>query len=405
MIKGYKYRIWPTMEQKAALNRFFGVNRMLYNLCLEQRILLWKQRRLPGFKLNQGRQLTELREHFDFIKEVPSMTQQQTMKDLEAAYTNFFRKKGSVGFPKWKNRFGIQTIRFPSAVMISFDNNTIKLSKLSPIKVNFHRKFNVAHAKSVTLSKSILGKYYISIVVNDGLESPKKAHVVKEMTIGIDLGIKDFAIMSDSTIYKNNNFLKSNLKRLRIEQRALARKKKGSRNRNKQKLNVSRLHEQVRNRRTDFLHKMSTEIVDKYDTIVTETLKVSNMVKNRSLSRAISDMGWSSFVSMLKYKSEHKGKNFVQIGTFVPSSKMCSQCGNVKDKLGLNERVYNCHQCGYNIDRDLNAACNIRDIGFNMLRSSNPVSLNKNRKSIKVTKTKKKNNILDGRGTAHSVIT
>lgn len=360
MLKGYKYRIFPDENQKEQLQRYFGVVRLVYNLAFEAKTNAYASRGKSLSKYDLIKQLPELRKGFDYIKDCPSQSLQQSIINLDSAYKGFFKNKN--GFPKFKNRYSKQSMVFPQGFEISFKDNRIKLPKLGWINVDFHREFK-GIPKKVTLSKTTTGKYFISVLVDTQKEMPKKKPITTETSVGVDFGIKDLAITSDGVVYENKNFFKNQQKRLRIEQRSLARKKKGSKNREKQKLKVALLQEKIRNQRTDYLHKISTELVNSYDTIALEDLSVSNMIKNRNLAKAISDMGWRQLRTMLEYKAEWYGKNVVTIGRFVPSSKICSNCGNHKKDLKLSDRQYECIKCGFSEDRDINAAYNIKNFG------------------------------------------
>jgi putative transposase len=360
MLKGYKYRIFPTDDQKDQLQRYFGVNRLVYNLGLETKTVAYASNKTSISKYDLIKQLPELRNEFDYIKECPSQVLQHSIINLDTAYQNFFKGKGQ--FPKYKNRYSKQSITFPQGFDVDFDNNILKLPKLKDVAIDYHRNFK-GLTKRVTLTKTVTGKYFVSLLVDTNNETPIKTPIKESTTIGVDFGIKDLAITSDGVVYENKNFFKSQQKRLRIEQRSLARKRKGSKNREKQKLVVALLQEKIRNQRTDYLHKISTELVNTYDTIVLEDLAVSNMVKNHNLAKAIAEMGWRQLRTMLEYKAEWQGKNLVVIGRFKPSSKICSNCGNHKKDLKLSDRTYNCDKCGNSIDRDLNAAYNIKNFG------------------------------------------
>jgi len=360
MLKGYKYRIFPTAEQKDQLQRYFGVNRLVYNLGLETKTVAYASNKKSISKYDLIKQLPGLREEFDYIKECPSQVLQNSLINLDTAYQNFFKGKGQ--FPKYKNKYAKQSITFPQGFEVSFNDHTLKLPKLKEVAIDYHREFK-GLPKRVTLTKTVTGKYYVSILVDTQIEKPKQKPISMETTVGVDFGIKDLAITSDGVAYENKNFFKSQQKRLRVEQRSLSRKEKGSINREKQKLKVALLQEKIRNQRTDYLHKISTELINTYETIVLEDLAVSNMVTNHNLAKAISEMGWRELRTMLEYKAEWHGKNLVIIGRFEPSSKMCSNCGNNKKDLKLSDRTYDCDKCGNSINRDLNAAYNIKNIG------------------------------------------
>jgi len=360
MMKAFKYRIFPTELQKNQLQRYFGVSRLVYNLGLETKTEAYTQRKKSISKYDLIKQLPDLKKEFDFIKECPSQSLQTVLMNLDTAYQNFFKGKGQ--FPKFKNRYSKQSLAFPQGYKISFEDNVIELPKLKYVSVDFHREFK-GTPKTVTLSKDVTNKYYISVLV-DTDDVVKQKPIEFNTSVGVDFGIKDLAITSDGEVFENKNHYKSQQKRLRIEQRSLARKQKGSINRQKQKLVVALLHEKIRNQRKDQLHKLSKYLVDNYDTIVLEDLAVSNMVKNHCLAKAISDMGWRELRTMLEYKSEWYGKNLLTIGRFEPSSKVCSNCGTIKKDLNLSDRTYSCYKCSFELDRDINAAINIKNFGL-----------------------------------------
>lgn len=360
MLKGYKYRIFPTDDQKDQLQRYFGVSRLVYNLGLETKTVAYASNKKSISKYDLIKQLPDLKKEFDYIKECPSQVLQHSLINLDTAYQNFFKGRGH--FPKYKNIYSKQSITFPQGFTVSFKDGTLKLPKLKEVAICYHREFK-GLPKSVTLTKTVTGKYFVSILVDSQKEKPKKKPINIKTSVGIDFGIKDLAITSDGIVYENKNFFKSQQNRLRVEQRSLARKVKGSNNREKQKLKVALLQEKIRNQRTDYLHKISTELVNTYETICIEDLAVSNMVKNRKLSKAISDMGWRQLRTILEYKTEWQGKNLVVIGRFEPSSKVCSNCGYHKKDLKLSDRTYNCDKCNNSMDRDLNASLNIKNFG------------------------------------------
>ena len=366
MLKTFRYRIFPTDDQKDQLQRYFGVSRLIFNLGLETKTNAYASNKKSISKYDLMKQLPELKQEFDYIKECPSQVLQQSLHNLDTAYGNFFKNRGE--FPKFKNRYSKQSLTFPQGYEISFKNNTIKLPKLKEVAIDYHREFK-GLSKRVTLSKTVTNKYFVSILVDTQTEIPKKKLIKVDTSVGLDFGIKDLVITSDGIVYKNKNFFKSQQRRLRIEQRSLARKQKGSINREKQKLVVALLHEKIRNQRTDYLHKISTELVNTYETIAVEDLAVSNMVKNRKLSKAISDMAWRQLRTMIEYKSEWQGKNLIVIGKFDPSSKLCRKCGNIKKDLKLSDRTYYCDNCGHSEDRDIMAAKNIKNFGIR----NNPV--------------------------------
>lgn len=365
MLKSYKYRIYPSKEQEEKLANYFGAVRFVYNLGLETKISAWtsSKKNLTCFDLIN--QLSELKNtECPWLAEAPSQALQMSLRNLDNAYTAFF--KGG-GFPKFKSKRNKQSISFPQSVSVDFDKGFVKVPKLREIPCIFSRTFE-GKIKTVTISKTPTGKYFVSILVDNGKELPKKKKIDESATIGIDLGIKDFAILSDGTVFENQHFFKKQMKKLRVEQRSLKRKfKKGSleqsKNYQKQKIRVSKLHEKIVNQRKDYLHKMSSSIIKNYDTICLENLNIQDMQKNNKLSLAISELGWYKFTEILEYKAEWYGKNIIRIGRFEPSSKTCSSCGKINKELKLSDREWTC-QCGITHDRDANAATNIKNFGL-----------------------------------------
>lgn len=360
MLKAYKYRIFPNEEQQSLLANIFGQVRFVYNLGLETKIAAYagNKKNLNCFDLNK--QITELKEDLVWLKETPSQALQMAMRNLDNAYHAFFR--GS-GFPKFKNKHGKQSFQLPQGISLSDDNKQIFIPKLKWVGIDLHRQFK-GEIKTVTVSKTVTNKYFVSILVDTKQELPIKKQISESTSVGLDLGIKDFVITSDGKKFENKDFFKSAQRQLRVAQRSLSRKTKGSNHYTKQKMIVALLHEKVKNQRQDYLHKISKYLVDNYDTICLEDLAVSNMVKNHCLARAISDMGWSEFRSMLEYKAEWQGKNISIIGRFDPSSKACSCCGKINKKLILSDREWICSHCGTKHDRDVNAAKNIKNFGL-----------------------------------------
>lgn len=360
MLKAYKYRIFPTDVQKEQIANIFGQCRFVYNLGLETKMAAYTGNKvnIDCFKLCN--QVTELKNtDCPWLKESPAQALQASLRNLDNAYTNFFKGKG---FPKFKSKKGKQSFSLPQYVVLSKDNKQIRIAKLKWVDIDLHRTFN-GIIKTVTVSKTVTNKYFVSILIDTKTESPKKKPITETTSVGLDLGIKDFCITSDGKKFENKDFLKSKLKQLRVAQRSLSRKKKGSSHYKKQKMIVALLHEKVRNQRLDYLHKISKYLIDNYDTICLEDLAVSNMVKNHHLARAISDTGWKMFRTMLEYKSEWYGKNISIIGRFEPSSKLCSNCGKINKELTLADREWKCF-CGVLHDRDINAANNIKNFGL-----------------------------------------
>jgi putative transposase len=359
LLKAYKYRIYPNQEQQELMSRIFGQVRFVYNLGLETKIQAYtgNKKHLSCFDLNK--QITELKKtEASWLTESPSQALQMSINNLDNAYTNFFR---GAGFPKFKSKYKKQSFSLPQGVYIT--EKQIFIPKLKLVDIDLHREFK-GEIKTVTVSKTTTNKYYVSILVDNKKEKLEKRPIKLETTVGIDLGIKDFVITSDGKKFKNHGFLSSILKKLRVEQRSLSRKQKGSNHYLKQKFKLALLHEHIKNQREDYLHKISRYLVDNYDTICMENLGVSNMMKNHKLSRAIGDMGWFKFKQFLEYKCDWYGKNLSVIGRFDPSSKTCSKCGSINKELKLKDRKWVCEKCGTEHDRDINAAINIRNFGL-----------------------------------------
>ena len=362
MLKTYKYRLFPTDIQKEIMSNIFGQVRFVYNLGLETKITAYTGNKINIDCFDLIKQIKNLKDTDDapWLKISPSQSLQMALRNLDNAYTNFFKGKG---FPKFKNKHSKQSFQLPQGVHLSKNKKQIFIPKLKYVDIDFQREFK-GDIKTVTVSKTITNKYFISILVETNKNKPIKKDILSETTVGIDLGIKDFCITSDGKKFENKDFFKSMMQKLRVEQRALSRKKKGSNHYLKQKMVVALLHEKIKNQRQDYLHKISKYLVDNYDTICVENLNVSGMVKNHCLARAISDMGWNEFKTMLEYKCEWYGKNLSIIGRFEPSSKTCSSCGKINKDLTLKDRGWCCLNCGITHDRDINAAINIKNFGL-----------------------------------------
>ena len=361
MLKAYKYRIFPNKEQQNSMSKIFGQVRFVYNLGLETKISAYAGNKVNVNYFSLNKQITELKKELVWLKETPSQALQMSIRNLDNAYHAFFR---GAGFPKFKNKHGKQSFSLPQGIRLSEDNKEIFIPKLKWVGIDLHRELGKGDIKTVTVSKTVTNKYFVSILVDTKQELPKKRPIVEKTTVGIDLGIKDFVITSDGEKFENKDFFKSTMQKLRVAQRSLARKQKGSKKREKQKLVVALLHEKIRNQRQDYLHKISKYLVDNYDTICIEDLSVSNMVKNNCLARAISDMGWRELRTMIEYKSKWQGKNISVIGRFEPSSKTCSCCGYINKGITLKDREWTCPQCNTVHDRDVNASKNIKKFGL-----------------------------------------
>jgi len=308
-------------------------------------------------------QLVDLKTELTWLNEVNSQSLQMTLRNLDGAYVKFF--KGQNEFPKFKSkRRGSQSFQCPQKVKINFENKTLKLPKFkTPIDIIIDRQFK-GIVKTVTISKTPTLKYFASILVDTGISIPEKIKIKEKTSIGVDLGINSYIILSDGTKTNNPKYLRKGLERIKHLQLKKSKKIKDSSRHKKLKLKIAKKYEIVTNQRKDFLHKLSDSITKNYDTVCIENLKISNMVKNHNLALSISDASWGMFVEMLKYKSEWRGKNILQIGTFEPSSKTCSCCGNINKELTLSDREWTCVKCNTIHDRDINAAINIKNFAL-----------------------------------------
>ena len=352
MLRVYKFRLYPNKEQQEYFAKCFGSTRFIYNQMLADKIEYYKK---TGEMLNNTP--AQYKEEYSWLKDVDSLALANAQQNLNKAYKNFFRDK-SVGFPKFKskkrNRHSYTTNNQNGTIYI--ENKHIKLPKLkSMIKIVQHRKFD-GKIKSCTISKTPTNKYYVSILVDEDINRLPKSN----NKVGIDLGIKDFAITSDGEVFENPKWLRKSEKRLTKLQKDLSRKKKGSKNRDKARLKVAKLHEKITNQRKDFLHKLSSKIINENQVIVIEDLKVSNMLKNHKLAKAINEVSWYEFRRQLEYKTEWYGREIIIAPSNYASSQLCSSCGYKNPEVkNLKLREWICPECDTYHDRDLNASKNL----------------------------------------------
>ena len=364
-MRAYKYRIYPNAEQKVLIAKHFGCSRHVYNWALTEKDKHYKE---TGKSLSkrqlQDRLVASKKDDKEWLTDVNSQSLLASLANLDTAFTNFFQ--GRAKFPKFKSKYsGWQFFQCPQHVTVDFETSAINLPKLKGIKAKLHRLFS-GKVKTVTVKRSPSGKYFASVLVDDGVVDPVPATIEPENTIGLDVGLTEFLIDSEGNKTENPRVLKASLVRLGIEQKKFARTKKGSANRAKQKRKVSIIHEQVANRRYDFIHQTTANLADKSHatTFAVEDLNIKGMVKNHKLARAIQDASWGMFLTTLEYKCRWNGKNLIRIGRFQPSSKLCNCCGHKMESMPLSIRVWLCPICHSENDRDINAARNIRDIGL-----------------------------------------
>jgi putative transposase len=361
MYQAYKFRIYPTTEQEVAFSRSFGCCRWFWNFALN---LCQKTYAATGKGLSrkyiQGL-LPNLKKEHLWLSECYSQCLQVVALNLSTAYRNFFDKKARL--PRFKSKHGRQSISFPQGVKVEGDY--LKLpGKVGKVYCRRHRDMK-GTIKTVTVSKNSDGKYFASVLVDDGKDTPNPSTEGK--AIGIDLGLFDFAVTSDGSKYANPLHIAKHSKNLKKKQQRLSRKKKGSRTRNKARLLVAKVQGKIARCREDFLHKLSRKIVNENQVIALENLNVKGMVRNHNLAKAISDVGWEMFCTMLKYKAEKDGKTYLEIDRWFPSSKTCHVCLNQVDNLPLDIRNWTCGHCHTHLDRDINAAINIRNEALRIL--------------------------------------
>lgn len=369
MLRAYKYRIYPTDEQKVLFAKTFGCCRFVYNWALNLKIEAYKQEKksIGNVELT-NRMKSELKAEHEWLSEVNSQSLQSALRNLDAAYTNFFRNTKTVGFPRFKSRRDRQSFLCPQHCRVDFEKGTITIPKAKDISAVPHRKFK-GMVKTVTISMTPSGKYFASVLVDTTIQELPASAIQGNTTLGIDLGIKSLAVCSDGRTFDNPKNLQRSLDRLKLLQKRLSRKQKGSANRNKARIRVARLQERIANCRKDNLHKITHALThdSQVRTLCMEDLNVKDMQHNHHLAQAVGDASFGIFLMLLEYKCRWYGVNLIRIDRFVPSSKTCGKCGYVYKGLKLNERNWTCPECGTHHDRDFNAACNIKEFGLKAL--------------------------------------
>jgi putative transposase len=364
--RAFKYRIYPTDEQKRILARTFGCCRYVYNWALRQKTDAFynEQQRLSYKDLSEA--LTQLKKQSEYtwLSEVSSVPLQQALRHLDKAFLNFF--EGRAEYPKFKKKRNQQSATY-TANAFRWDGKYLTLAKMdAPLDIVWSRPLpDEVKPSSITITKDCADRYFVSILIEEDI-----AHLPQtDTSTGADLGLKSFVVLSDGEDIGNPKFFHKDEKKLAKAQRRHAKKKKGSKNRAKARRRVARIHVRIADRRRDFLHKLSTRLICENQTICVESLQVKNMAKNPKLSKAISDVGWGEFVSQLEYKAQWYGRHLVKIDKWYPSSKRCFDCGHILDSLTLDIRAWTCPECGVHHDRDINAAKNIHAVGLTVFEA------------------------------------
>lgn len=372
MLKATKVRIYPTPEQAEFLNRQFGAVRFAYNKALH--IISSKYKR-HGLKLKAKKDLKPLlavaktSRKYHWLKDFDSIALQQACINLDKAFSRFFDPKLTSRYPKFKSKHGRQSSYH--CMSVGCGDDWVKVAKLKqPIKARIHRKLE-GKLKSITLSRTVTGEYYASLLHDDGLEAPAPIQSLDEDQVqALDMGLTHLAIDSSGDKTPNPRFLKKASANLRRKQKALSRCKKGSKGRVKARLKLAKAHQRLANARADFQHKLSRQLIDENQAVIVETLKVKNMLKNRKLSKHIADASWPGLIQKLEYKAKKEGKHLVKIDQWFASSKTCSCCGHKLEGLSLKVRQWQCPSCSAWRDRDINAALNIRAQGILKLKAA-----------------------------------
>lgn len=366
MLRAIRYEINPTKSQQVLIKKTCGCCRLVYNIMLDKKINAYENEKIKISAYDLVNDIPKLKDEKEFLKEVASQALQQAINNLDHAYKSFF-KRGNKGYPKFKKKGQKDSYRIPIPCVIDYDKWVVKVAKIGNIKIFKGRNKQInGPIKSYTISHTSTDRYFISVLY----ECNDKLNLNNNESIGIDVGIKTFAVLSDGTEFENQKLLKSNLLKLRILQRSASRKYKRdkkvedqSSNYRKAQKRVAKLHERIRFQRLDYLHKKSSWIAKNYSTVCLETLNIRGMVKNKKLSRAISDCGWGLFITMLEYKCD----KVVKIDRWLPSSQTCSECGYInKQTKNLSVRKWSCPNCGVIHDRDINAAKNIKREGLSL---------------------------------------
>ena len=367
MIETYKFRLYPNDEQKVLLAKHFGSVRFVYNWALEfnQKLYASEQKYKNSIAMGCDGDFVKLKQEHEWLKEVNAQSLIASVGHLDRAFNNFFAHRS--GYPKFKSKFdNNQSFEVPQNLKLDFKHGKIQIPKFlkqkkcdNRIKCVFSRKVKHGKIGTATISRNPSGQYFVSFIVHTDEKYPEfDKQITKENSLGIDFGLKHFLNLSNGKRIDSPEYFKQSLVKLRFEQKKLSKKQNGSKNKEKQRVKVARVHQHIANQRQDFLHKLTTGLVkeSQFDCFCLEDLNLKGMKK--IWGRKVSDLSYYAFQCMLNYKCQKYGKKMIKIGRFEPSSQICSCCGH-RQKLSLNDRVYRCPKCGLEIDRDMNAAINI----------------------------------------------
>ncbi len=360
MLKAYKYRLYPTDSQKVLINKHIGACRFIYNLALETKQMAWASYRVNISSFELMKQIPDLKSECDWLKEINAQSIQQSISNLDVAYTLFFKSRNE--FPRYKKKSNSGSFTVKQRISLNADRFIMPKFR-EGVKIALHRPIK-GDIKQANVSKTTSGKYFVSILCETGESNIAKVGVKEKSTVGIDLGIKTYLVTSSGQEFDNPKYLKKSLGKLKYIQSKYS-KNKGRRTRQK----LALLHEKVANQRKDFLHKTSTKLIRENQSIAIEDLNVQGLLKNHKLAQSIADASWGEFVRQLEYKGEWYGVNILKIGRFEPSSKMCSNCGATNQELTLNDRKWTCKNCNTTHERDINAAINIKSFALKNILS------------------------------------
>lgn len=354
-----KVRLYPTFKQKESLEKHFRAFRFIYNLSLEYKTTLWNQWRknISGYDL--AKEVLQIRKDTPWLLECKAECVREGAYQLDNSFKIFF--SGS-GFPKFKSKKGEQSFHAYQSIFCKGNRLLFYKQKIKfKTSKNYIELLNTNKIKKVTFKRDKCGDYWATCLIETVDVEPLTR---VDGIVGVDLGIKDLVITSEGVVYENKKFFTNTQKKLKRLQRRFTKTKKKGKNREKLRKKVAKVYRKIKRQREHYYHQISNELIRENQTIILETLRIKNMVKNRKLAKSISDASWGTLIRMLEYKAVWYGRNIIKIDTFYPSSKTCSNCGNVKEELNLSERTYKCECCGFSIDRDLNASINIRNAGI-----------------------------------------